>query len=62
MRETEVAVAAFILGCAVGMCAYRQGIVSILKRNPATRCDYCQFWLLMGKKPFPQKKKGEKAK
>ncbi len=54
-------IAAFILGCAVGICAYRQGIISVLKRNPATRCDYCQFYMLTGKRPFPQKEKEGKG-
>jgi hypothetical protein len=49
--------AAFILGCAVGLYVYRQGVISVLKRIPATKCDYCQFYMLMGKEPFPQKEK-----
>lgn len=53
-------VAAFILGCAVGMHAYRQGISSVLGKNPTTKCDYCQFYMSLGKEPFP-KGKGEKA-
>ena len=55
-------IAAFILGCAVGMYSYRQGIVGVLKKNPTTICDYCQFRMLMGKEPFPEKReKEEKA-
>lgn len=51
---------AFILGCAVGLCAYRQGIISVLKRNPTTLCDNCEFCVLTGREPFPPKKEEEK--
>lgn len=54
-------IAAFMLGCAVGMCVYRQSIIAVLGRHPYTRCDYCQFRMMMGKKPFPRKKAEEET-
>lgn len=49
-------IAAFILGCSVGMCVYRFSIINVIGKNPTTKCDYCKFRILTGKEPFPQKK------
>lgn len=56
VRKAENIVTAFVLGCAVGMYSYRLAIINSLRKIPMTRCDYCQFRMLMGKEPFPQKK------
>ena len=56
VRKTVNVVEAFILGCAVGMYAYRQVISIVLGKNPTTKCDYCQFRMWRGKEPFPQEK------
>lgn len=58
---TEI-IAAYILGFATGIFVYRHYIIGIIiGKNPTTKCDYCQFMLIMRGEPFHQKKKEEKA-